>query len=163
MKGVTNMAIDEVGLVIAGAGVVVTAVFSCLIWQANIQSAKAAKGAADAATESAKISKMMLDAQEEQKKSLRDQLRRDINKQCADIINILDVMIKAGITTKLMSKLPEEISTTNHELAGCFTEKEQQLVYYTVVEYGKYEKITSRMGNLSLLYRQNDSRILGIF
>ncbi|MFJ8462119.1 hypothetical protein ACIQ57_23865 [Lysinibacillus xylanilyticus] len=133
------MSIDEIESVIVGASAVATSVFSFLIWRANIQSAKAAKGAADAAEASAKISKLMLDAEEEKKQNLRDQIKRDILKQTSFIMNILNEMKESSMPSLTMIRLPEKINNvTNFELASYFTKEERQLIYYTVKKYESY-------------------------
>lgn len=132
------MSIDEIESVIVSASAIATAIFSFLIWRANIQSAKAAKGAADAATGSAKISKLMLDTEKEKKQNIRDQMKRDILKQINDIIKIITEMDENGINKKDMLKLPEKINVTNYELASYFSKEERQAIFYMVKNFETY-------------------------
>lgn len=132
------MSFDEIESVVVGVSAIATSVFSFLIWRANILSAKAAQGAADAAVESAKISKLMLEAEEEKKQNLRDQIKRDILKQASNIKNILSEMKEEKISSSIMSKLPEEFSVTNYDLASYFSVEERQLIYYTVKKYESF-------------------------
>lgn len=132
------MLIDKIELIIVGASALATSIFSYLIWKANIQSANAAQSAADAAIESARISKLMLEAEEEKKQSLRDQIKRDMLKQASNIAKTLDEIKKENISSSLMNKLPEEFVVTNYELASYFSVKERQLIYYTVKKYESF-------------------------
>ncbi|MBX8945623.1 hypothetical protein [Lysinibacillus sp. K60] len=133
------MSFDEIESVVVGVSAIATSFFSFLIWRANIQSAKAAKGAADAAEESAKISKLMLEAEEEKRQNLRDQIKRDILKQTSYIMNILNEMKESSMPSLVMSKLPETINNvSNYELAHYFSMKERQLIYYTIKKYESY-------------------------
>ncbi|MBO0588399.1 hypothetical protein [Sporosarcina sp. E16_8] len=125
-------------LVVSICGVIVTGVFSYFIWQANKQSANAAEGATRAAEESASISKMMLEMQEEQKQNIRQQLKRDVIKQINAIERNLSNMLSTQKYSEIMSRLPEEINITNLELANYFLEEEIAIIYKTRSTYETY-------------------------
>ncbi|MEC2074574.1 hypothetical protein [Metabacillus fastidiosus] len=126
-------------LIVSICGVIVTGVFSFLIWQANKQSAIAAKEATNAAIESARISQSMLEMQEEQKESIRNQLKRDITTQVYFIERNLNTMVSTGkYSSEIMSRLPEKINITNLELANYFSEDERALIYKARSKFENY-------------------------
>lgn len=132
------MKYDDIESFAVIAGAITTAVFSFLIWRANIQSAKAAKGAADAANESAQVSKMIFESQEELKKNVRDQLKRDILTQFQKIEKQVLTLKVSGITTVVMNKLPASINITNHELGTYFDASERKVIHRAMSEYEEY-------------------------
>ncbi len=132
------MTVNEIESLVVGSSAVATVILSFLIWRANILSAKAAKGAADAAIESAKISNLMLEAQLEQKQNLHDQIKRDILKQIRFLLKILSEVKESSTPSQEMVRLPEQIHVTNYELANYFSKEERQKIYYTVEKYEAY-------------------------
>ncbi|ARD49050.1 hypothetical protein [Sporosarcina sp. P33] len=134
------MTFDNIESCAVIAGAITTAVFSFLIWRANIQSAKAAKGAADAANESAQVSKMIFESQEELKKNVRDQLKRDILTQFQKIEKQVRTLKDSGITSEVMNKLPVSINITNHELGTYFETSERKVIHQAMSKYEEYIK-----------------------
>ncbi|HFR4145158.1 TPA: hypothetical protein ACHVKB_004431 [Bacillus cereus] len=99
----------DAGNVISAIGVVVTGIFSFLIWRANKLAAKAAGDAAAAAKDSAKLSEIALENQKVREEHLRAVVREEIkNKILVLIINILRISSKNN-TSEHVNALPDNL------------------------------------------------------
>lgn len=113
----------DAGNVISAIGVVVTGIFSFLIWQANKLAAKAASDAAAAAQDSAKLAEIALENQKVREEHLKAVVREEIkNKILVLVVNILRISSKNN-TSEHVNALPNNLQLQgNWEIY--FSEKE---------------------------------------
>ncbi|PFC67999.1 hypothetical protein CN266_04830 [Bacillus cereus] len=96
-------------LCVSALGVLVTGIFSFLIWQANKNAANAASDAAAAAKDSAKLSEIALENQKVREEHLKAVVREEIkNKILVLIVNILRISAKNN-TSEHVNALPDNL------------------------------------------------------
>lgn len=122
---------DIISNVISGLGVIVTGTFSYLIWRANKNSTEAAESAANAALESAKLSKAALDHQlnEASLKKLENEketiiFRGNLTFEAMNIFQILISLRDNTVTSEQLKKLPTNFGFSKDDLVKHFTKEE---------------------------------------
>jgi hypothetical protein len=107
--------------------ILVTLVFSTLIWKATQAGAKAAKAATEASNASLEMARDLKKRQEEEEEQLQAQYRYDV---FAKSLIILDSAkkLKKEITTEELKKLPMKFDVGTKEAAKYFNGKEQGLI-----------------------------------
>ncbi|KEZ51342.1 hypothetical protein [Metabacillus indicus] len=155
--------VEILSLSISGLSVIVTGFFSFLIFSANkksaeaaVQSARAAEEATKASVESVKIAKAMMDLQTEQKKQIRNHLKRDVIDQVTFLCLYLEAN-KSNYSAAKMKMFPEKIFITNQDLGTYFTEEETQAIRDAIMSYKAFRILYYKDGEPHFMV--NDSFI----
>ncbi|MFJ1106862.1 hypothetical protein [Bacillus albus] len=131
---------------ISALGVLVTGIFSCLIWQANKNAANAAQSAAKAATDSAKLAKIALENQTKREDHLKAVIRGEVtHKILVVFVNILRISSKNN-TSEHVDALSDNLQL-----------QEDWQIYFSEMECGAIRRAELVLQTYTKKYVQNST------
>ncbi|HFT5903714.1 TPA: hypothetical protein ACGSMF_004889 [Bacillus cereus] len=136
----------DAGNVISAIGVLVTGIFSFLIWQANKLAAKAASDAAAAAKDSAKLAEIALENQTKREDHLKAVIRGEVtHKILVVFVNILRISSKNN-TSEHVDALSDNLQL-----------QEDWKIYFSEMECAAIRRVELVLQTYTKKYVQNDN------
>ncbi|WP_025848716.1 hypothetical protein [Paenibacillus ehimensis] len=127
-------------VIVAFLGVILTGIFSFLLWRATIRSTRAAESSAEAARAATRLAESAERERKEKASAIRAQLILDILNK-ADVMRKFIVSHQRGETNvETMKSIPRTHSIPAFHLAEYFTNEERQFINDAWESYDKYIK-----------------------
>ncbi|MEF3312343.1 hypothetical protein PV433_26000 [Paenibacillus sp. GYB004] len=127
-------------LVVAFIGIILTAIFSFLLWRATLRSTMAAESSAEAARAATRLAEITERERKEKIAIVREQLRNDIRSKAVEMRYFIVAHQRGFTTTETMKSIPRSHAIPVFYLAEYFTDEERQRINDAWDSYDKYIK-----------------------
>ncbi|MDF9844170.1 MULTISPECIES: hypothetical protein [unclassified Paenibacillus] len=129
------MSLEIVSACIAGASVIVSALFSGLLYKATLESTKAAiksadssKNSADTALESLRISARIEDQKTQFNRALREQYIHELREYAFEITGELGAILNQKYSTSTYFNREIRMPIPTHHMAECFSNEDREII-----------------------------------